>query len=298
MSAPSQTAASQQAAAQTGLTILAGDAARAAVPNLDINNIHATAPDFTRFIQYLISKYGAASATLAARYYRQARIDAGLGAISVNPADPASFEGVQSMVEWALSSLHDVEPDVAAFERRIELGIGKLVQDVGRATILDTVHQDRKARGWARIPEPAESHSGTCAFCAMLSARGATYKTERSADFKAHDGCNCHPEPVFNAYEPTAQIREWQALWSQSTKGMSGRNARAAFRQAIEGRPVTGLTRGSGVVKPKTVEKASPEVARRLISQLESANQRAEGNPRLDRMVAANTARIDALRAA
>ena len=61
--------------------------------------------------------------------------------------------------------------------------------------------------------------------------------------------CRCHAEPVFTAYEPSARMREAQATWAQATKGRYGADARAAFRQALEGRPVTGTT---GPLKKKT----------------------------------------------
>jgi hypothetical protein len=61
---------------------------------------------------------------------------------------------------------------------------------------------DRKAKGWARIPEP-----GACSSALMLATRGAVYRSEKGGDFKSHDNCRCHVEPVFTAYEPSAQVR-------------------------------------------------------------------------------------------
>jgi len=95
----------------------------------------------------------------------------------------------------------------------------------------------------------------------MLALRGAVYRDARAAgkgskgksgtafaggglDFKVHDNCRCHAEPVFTAYEPSANMREMQRVWDESTKGRSGNDARNAFRQAVEGRPVTGVTGG------------------------------------------------------
>jgi hypothetical protein len=50
----------------------------------------------------------------------------------------------------------------------------------------------RTGLGWRR------STSGKpCQFCAMLAGRGAVYNSEEAAAFQAHDGCSCHPEPVF-----------------------------------------------------------------------------------------------------
>lgn len=291
-------AAEQQQAAQTGLTIVASDSVQAAVPSLDVHNLQVSTPNFTRLVQAIVNKYGRASATLSAKHYVAQRREAGLGGISVNPADPPGFDDVQSTVEWAVSPLYGPEPDEKTFQRRLDLGVGKLVQDTGRNTVINTANRDRKATGWERVPEPSESHSGTCAFCAMLTSRGATYKSRNAAAFHAHDGCNCHPEAVFGAYVPSDQVKAWKKVWADSTKGRTGKDARAAFRQAIEGRPVTGLTRGPNVAKTAEPEKLSPVHSAKLISQLEAANQRAAGNPKLAKMIAANTARISALRAA
>jgi hypothetical protein len=110
----------------------------------------------------------------------------------------------------------------------------QLVLDQGRDTIIENALRDPKAKGWVRVTEP-----GACSFCLMLAIRGGMgvlYKAENTADFKAHDNCRCHAEPVFNAYEPSHVLRQAQAVWVKSTKGLSGNDARIAFRQAVEGR--------------------------------------------------------------
>jgi len=91
---------------------------------------------------------------------------------------------------------------------------------------------------------------------ALRAGAGFLYTSKQSANFRAHtpnaDGsgglCQCHAEPVFTAYEPSAHMREMQKLWTDATKGRSGNDARNAFRQAMEGRPVTGTT---GAKKPR-----------------------------------------------
>jgi hypothetical protein len=132
--------------------------------------------------------------------------------------------------------------------RQLDGAVQNLVLDQGRDTIIGAVRQDKYAKGWARVTSP-----GACSFCVMLALRAGTgflYTSKQSANFRAHtpnaDGsgglCQCHAEPVFTAYEPSARMREAQAMWESSTKGRSGNDARNAFRQASEGRPVTGMT--------------------------------------------------------
>ena len=103
---------------------------------------------------------------------------------------------------------------------------------------------------------------GACSFCIMLALRhgkGMLYPAKRAASFKAHrkrangagGECRCHAEPVFTEHEPSHRMRTMQALWDESTKGRRGKDAQVAFRQAVEGREVTGTT-GAKAAKPKT----------------------------------------------
>lgn len=235
MSAPLQTSSAAEAqASQAGLALLLEQSVAKTIPILDVHDFDTTLDPFTRSLYALIFKYGQASASLAANYYRNARSDAGVaGRITVTPADPAGQVQVRTAVNWATQPLRQSVPDVDAFSTQIQGLSSKMVMDAGRSTILDTVQKDRKAKGWARIPEPSASKSGTCAFCALLAARGLVYKTRASGDFRAHDLCKCHAEPVFNAYEPSAQVREWQTLYAQSTRSVTGKAKRTAFRQAL-----------------------------------------------------------------
>jgi hypothetical protein len=180
---------------------------------------------------------------LAVHQYTQQRVMAGVGAgFTPRPAPPPVLEQVSATVDWAVQPLWS--PDVLAqpvteagstavadVKARLAAATERLVLDAGRDTIITNVQADRKAKAWARIPEP-----NACSFCLMLATRGAVYRTEKSADFKSHNNCRCHVEPVFTAYEPSARIREAEALWASSTRGKSGDAARIAFRQAVEGR--------------------------------------------------------------
>lgn len=235
MSAPLQTSSAATAqASQAGLALLLKQAVSNAVPTLDVHDFDRTLDPFTRLIYALVFKYGQASASLAANYYRTTRRDAGIaGRITIIPADPAPPAQVRTAVGWATTPLRQSVPDLEAFETQLQGSTSKMVMDAGRTTVIDAVHRDKAAKGWARIPEPTRSKSGTCAFCALLATRGLVYKSKTSSDFRAHDGCECHAEPVFNAYEPSADVREWTSLYYKSTRGLSGKAARNAFRQAL-----------------------------------------------------------------
>jgi hypothetical protein len=216
-------------------------------------------PLFTAAVRAIVARYGQASAAGALAYYKAERAAANVpGRPSLKMAPTPADSVIESAVSWATTDLYGpvTSDTTAAAMTRLDESVSQLVLDQGRDTIIGAVQQDKYARAWVRVTSP-----GACSFCQMLALRGAVYRDARAAgkgskgasgvkfaggglDFKVHDNCRCHAEPVFNAYEPSARMREMQALWKSSTKGESGNDARNAFRQAMEGRPVTGTTGG------------------------------------------------------
>lgn len=184
-------------------------------------------------IAALVKKYAPMSAGTAGRSYLRFRAEAGIaGRPAIAFPQPVSVAQVSTVVDWATAPLYAGTSDLAATQTKLVGATDKMVLDAGRSTTIDTTKSDEKARGWARVPEP-----GACAFCALLATRGAVYHSESTADFKSHDHCRCIAEPVFAAYEPSAQIRQWQADYAKATRGVRGsRNQRIAWRQAFEGR--------------------------------------------------------------
>jgi hypothetical protein len=222
---------------QAALVSLIPSLIEQAWPLLDPHDIKATLPQFTAAVQAVVNRYGRASATAALTYYRQQRVAAGVtGPVELRVAPTPPEKVVADAVGATTSSLYGTvtpESEQAALADVSEAA-AQLVLDQSRDTIIENAVADPKAKGWARITEP-----GACSFCLMLAIRGGMgtlYKSKRSGDFKAHNNCRCHAEPVFNAYEPSHALRQAQALWVQSTKGLSGNDARIAFRQAVEGR--------------------------------------------------------------
>jgi hypothetical protein len=181
-------------------------------------------------IKALIQHFGSASSSAAAAYYDHERQIAGIhGTFRAHVAPTADEAKIEKSVRWAVSDAWGPTPDLAAAKVRLTGVAEKNVLDSGRQTIIDNVHADKKAKGWARVPE-----AGACSFCALLATRGMVYRSAKSADFRSHDHCRCHAVAIFNAYEPSAQIREWQQIYSESTKGVHGPVAmRRAFRKAL-----------------------------------------------------------------
>lgn len=204
-------------------------------------------------IAALVKKYAPMSAGTAARSYLRFRSQAGIaGRPNIAFPKPISVDQVSTVVDWATGPLYGGMSDLAATQTKLVGATDKMVLDAGRTTTIDTTKSDEKAIGWARVPEP-----GCCAFCALLATRGLIGQTRQyvsaaaaggdsnsrfvgDGKFKSHDHCRCVAEPIFTAYEPTAQIRQWVADYAKATRGVSGsRNQRIAWRQAFEGRTTT-----------------------------------------------------------
>jgi len=217
--------------AQAGLVTALGLQLRTVWQQIDLTDVNGSMPRFMMLVAGLIHRYGLASATLADRSYLASRRAAGLTTpFRTIPAPLPPLEEIGANVGWATAPLRTAEPDLPAAEQRLVGAADRLVLNVGRETLIGNVQRDRAAKGWARIPEP-----GACSFCALLATRGAVYKQD-TVGFEAHNHCRCHVEPVFTAYEPSAQVREWQAIYRESARGKSGAEARNAFRRALESR--------------------------------------------------------------
>lgn len=315
MASPAETSQASQA----GLFALVLRLAKSALEGVDKVDARTVAR-MVAVYQAIVAKYAPAAATLAIRQYSAARLDAGVRSpFHPRPADLPSTDSMELAVEWAINDAVTVDGwDATQARADIASSVAKSVQDIGRLTIITNVKRDRAATAWARIPEPALTKTGTCSFCAMLASRGAVFKKEtvgflahRARNGGGHD-CVCHAEPVFGKYEPGDLVKKYQQTWAESTSGRSGRDARAAFRQAIEGRPVTGLDRdrsraalkaaSPNDVRPNvTAGKAEPfEVtpaeARHLIDSFTATNARIAGNPKFDGLAAWNNKRIAELR--
>lgn len=135
-------------------------------------------------------------------------------------------------------------PEQAAREAVVEAG-GSAARHVltgGRTQHLEMVRDDAAAIGWMRVTD-----GQPCAFCAMLSSRGPRYKSEASASSVVdpnakrglgepyHDNCGCTAEAVYSDTQAwPGRGREFQKVWNEVTKGLSGKDAINAFRRAYE----------------------------------------------------------------
>jgi len=229
-------------------SLIAGLVAHAWAVLLDPHDLKGSTPKLTAAVEAIVKHYGAASASHALRSYRVQRLEAGVtGRPSIHMPSTPTHDEVARVVENAVHTLYGrVTPEVETkAQDALASEVEQLVLDHGRRATMDATQADSEAKGWARVTEP-----DACSFCRLLATRGAVYKTRASADFRAHtkksDGsggtCRCNVEPVFNVYEPTAQARQDLSDYRDLTEkfGKSGRDILVAWRQHVEGRPVTG----------------------------------------------------------
>lgn len=241
-SSPDEAQATQEAVAA-----LAVPSIRAAWSLWDASRVAESLPMFREAVGAVVGRYGQAASALSVQHFRAVRSDAGLaGRVDVPPVFdvPDGFID-EAMVEALAEAEADIEKAMAYLNSQAE----HLILEQGRRQMFTAVQADRAAKGWARVANP-----GACSFCLMLALRagaGLLYRSKAGANFRAHTrrpngsggDCKCTVEPVFGQYEPPARVREAAKVWTDATKGRSGRDARTAFRQAIEGREVTGSKR-------------------------------------------------------
>lgn len=235
------------------------------------------------------------SAVVAGRYVERFRVAelGGMGKFRVPPPDGPDIERIRKSLivtgPGKLQSLVRAANTPERAEKVARASSARAAQrhalDGGRDHIRAAVEADRGAVGWARV-----TSSSCCHFCAMLAARGGIYKSEKSGGFDPHDGCNCTVEPMYRRAQPLpGPSEEYLKLWYESTEGLSGADARIAFRRAIEGREPpagweprrTASTRarppkpGSAGGKKQGAPKVDPAVrARAELSALEDAREK------------------------
>lgn len=117
---------------------------------------------------------------------------------------------------------------------RVSGALTKQVLAGGRMRIIGSARVDRAALGWQRV-----TSGDPCSFCRSLAARGAVYKSEKSADFHPHDHCGCTPEIVYPGPQlrsgPGRQAREYEAefkqaqAWARASGTMSSGTANDAL---------------------------------------------------------------------
>ncbi|MFJ3950319.1 hypothetical protein ACIPXV_09640 [Streptomyces libani] len=229
-------------AAQLGLTRLLVRDVRGLRRLIIPSRLRTSVPDWIAAVQAVVEQYARTSAALGAEFYDAQRDGAGvIGSFTVPVADPPPAEQSEASLRWATKDVWERDTDIATeaqlqpldmrleqAEKKSEQVAQKLVVDAGRGTVRDAVQADRQAVAWART-----AALGACAFCRMLSIRGAVYKQD-TVDFQSHSGCHCLALPVFRGqrFELSDKAKEWERLYREYAAPYSGDQLRR-FRRAI-----------------------------------------------------------------
>lgn len=161
-------------------------------PSLPLDDAPAAKRATVSLLTELLHTYGPMAAGAGADWYSEARFEAGTrGAFTPRLNVPILAPQIETNVGWALSPLYG-EADADAALSRLSGVTQRLTANADRATILTNTRRDPAGVRWYR-----GTSAKCCAFCAMVASRGAVYRSEQSAEFKAHNSCHCFPVVLF-----------------------------------------------------------------------------------------------------
>lgn len=170
----------------------------------------------------LVDPYAAAAAELGAVWYDDSAPE--LDYIAKPAALPAA-EMLSSSAEWALGASGDLALG------RLAGAAQRSVWNANRRTIVENSRTEAGAR-WARAVS-----GDACAFCAMLSTRGAAYRSESTADFRSHDHCRCQAKEVRpgQTFTPAAHVARYEDAYRKASESATGTDAILAEMRLILG---------------------------------------------------------------
>lgn len=170
----------------------------------------------------LVRTYRDLSATLAASYYEAFRTAEGITGVAT-PRITAALTDAQLTTSLYVTGQVAEQKAMLAGQTldearntallRTSGALTRYVLQGGRDTMLASVQADKQALGWARVTD-----GKPCAFCAMLAGRGPVYKSDETADFRAHDHCGCVAEPFYKGSSWPGRAREFNGLYNQAIR--------------------------------------------------------------------------------
>lgn len=178
----------------------------------------------------LADLYGSAAGALGADWYDEMREVAGApGTFRAATAALPEAGQLNALAGWATQPLFTEVPDYSAALARVDGGLQRLIANVDRDTVRDSLRRDPKGEGWSR-----RNSGKSCDFCTMLVARGAVY-SKHTADFPAHDRCKCFAVPVWG---PERKVRDYAP--SERFRSQQQRDANnARIREYLRDNPQT-----------------------------------------------------------
>lgn len=133
----------------------------------------------------IVTEYGQAGAALAAEWYDEERLKAGVRRRFTAVPLEATDRGAQPLVGWAL----DTATDDTSLKTLILGGVQRRIVDHSRLTVTSSTARDPSAEGWTRVG------AGECDWCQQYldgEVRTVAY------DFPAHDFCQCEAISVWS----------------------------------------------------------------------------------------------------
>lgn len=198
---------------QSGVSVLVRDELDAFFGSLNLEKPEKVRDALLQYLPMLVRRYGQGAASVAADWYEEVRAGANVRTrFRAQVADPVEALRVERAVRFAAKHLFTAAPALALPALRAPLA--RYAVEPARMTIVQATERDPDAYGWAR----RTSAGSDCKFCKRLEARGATYRRS-TADFAAHNDCNCVAVPNFNSKAPEVPVMAYMA--SARTGGMS-----------------------------------------------------------------------------
>lgn len=235
----------QHRVAQQRLGVNSVPLIRATWQMIDTSDLDGTVPEWLTVTTRVVQAQRDQSARLAGAYmqaFRAVEIDAPPVPVTL-AAVPDEAVATSLLTTGPYRLRHQLAIGTAvdmAVEQAIAASIAAAIRHIlngGRDTIHDTARDDPRSVGWMRV-----TGSSPCAWCAMIASRGPVYWTRATATaatapaHRGHDACRCSIEPMYrDDSDWPASSRRWRDLWDESTRGLSGEDARRAFRRALEG---------------------------------------------------------------
>lgn len=161
--------------------------------SFDTADARGTQQALTATVTDLSDAYGGALAGVTADWYDEVRADAPVrGAYTAAPGELSPAVQIDALAGWAVGPLFAAEPDADLALARAAGGLQRMVANTARSTVLTNLRSDPQGDRWYR-----GTSAKPCAFCSMLASRGDVYRSESTADFKAHNHCHCIAVPLF-----------------------------------------------------------------------------------------------------
>lgn len=206
----------------------------------DPKNINGSWSQVEPLLVGLVQQRHQISAALASSFITELRRSLGVGGRYVPSVPPLLV--AEDIIPWlqaagpakAMEQAKVGGEIISSALDSVDGSLTRMILDGGRSTVEINAERDPKCLGWER-----SASAGCCAFCAMLT--GNTYHSAESAGEGRdwHHKCRCDAVPVYSHDQaPPPNTATYRDLWNESTRGLSGNEARIAFRRAIEGRAI------------------------------------------------------------